>query len=305
MRTSIFFLSSLALLIPALVSCEKTIPVNIPPHERQIVAKGLFSADSLWRVDVRSSVGFQDAAEPFPLTNATVEVWEGGTLLERLHRISGGVYQARQTRPTTGALYTLRITAPDYASVEAEGMLPVTLVTPRVSVDTVRNDIGFTQLNVSLTLDDPVEQANYYAIDVLQEVTTYNQLTPRTNVLPTGFESADVILNDLAIEAGDTFFRTAYFEDALFNGQTQTLSLTVQEPFLQGEGPATNIKVTLRFYVTTETFFRYHKTLELQDNLSENPFSEPVRVQSNTSNGFGVFAGYQAQAFVLSDRRVR
>lgn len=301
MKTIMVRCLSRAFLALLLWGCEQTVVVDVPPHERQIVAKGLFSADSLWRVDVHSSVGYQEDLEPFPLLDATVEVWEEDRLLERLQHTGAGRYRAQHSRPRPGSTYRLRISAPEYAPVEARATLPVELIRPRITVDTLRDDIGLTRLNVSLTLDDPAQQANFYAIDVLQEVTISHDDGSETYILSGGFESADVILNALAIETGPTFFHTAYFEDDLFDGKTQTLSLTVQEPFFQGTNPDPRVKITLRFYTTTEAFFRYHKTLELQNELSDNPFAEPIRVQSNTSNGFGVFAGYQAYTIVLAE----
>lgn len=301
MRMNMLRLSFWVLLAWVLWGCEQTVVVDVPPHERQIVAKGLFSADSLWRVDVHSSVGYQEDIDPFPLLDATVEVWEEDRFLERLQHVGAGRYRAQHSRPRSGSTYRLHISAPEYAPVEALATLPAEVIRPRISVNTVRDEIGFTRLNVSLTLDDPTQHANFYAIDVLQEVTISHDDGTETYILSSGFESADVILNALAIETGPTFFRTAYFEDDLFDGKTQTLSLTVQEPFFQGTNPDPHVKITLRFYTTTEAFFRYHKTLELQNELSDNPFAEPIRVQSNTSNGFGVFAGYQAYAIVLAE----
>ena len=302
MTKNVFSIALAGLLLLTLLGCERTVVVDIPPHEHQLVAKGLFSPDSLWKVDVRSSVGFLDRIDPFPIPNATVEVWDGETLIEALQHTEAGVYRGQQSRPEPGKTYRLRITAPDFDPIEAEAALPVANVMPRVAVASVTDDFGFNRLNVSVTLDDPGDEVNYYAMDVLQQVTIYDGPEPVTYTFSNGFFSADVILSGLAIETEETFYHTAYFEDDIFDGTTQTFSLDVQKPFIESQSSrAPDFKITLRFYVTTEDFFRYHKTLELQEDLDGNPFSEPIRIHSNVSNGFGVFAGYRAVSVVLLD----
>jgi len=301
MTTNPYRALTLFLLLVTGLGCEKTVIVDVPPHERQIVAKALFNPDSLWRVNVSSSVGFQDAIYPFPLLNAAVEIWEEGALLETLQHVESGFYVAQQTRPQPGKTYTLRVAAPGYEAVEASASLPAASAAPQMSVEALVDTYETPLLNVSVTIDDPADEQNYYAIDVLLRMTNGHGEEAVTFQSRVGFESNDVVLRGVEAFDDDTeYFNVAYFEDDLFDGQSQTISLsTFNQSVFDPEGRITSTLI-LRVYVTDEAYFRYHKTIELQDELDENPFAEPVRIHSNMSNGFGIFAGYRVYSMVLA-----
>ena len=43
---------------------------------------------------------------------------------------------------------------------------------------------------------------------------------------------------------------------------------------------------------TTEEYYNYHYTRDLQASVENNPFAQPVLVFDNIDGGLGVFAGY-------------
>lgn len=49
----------------------------------------------------------------------------------------------------------------------------------------------------------------------------------------------------------------------------------------------------------SDDFYRYWKTASRQAITNANPFSEPLRVYSNLTSGYGVFAGFQYCIFPL------
>ena len=50
---------------------------------------------------------------------------------------------------------------------------------------------------------------------------------------------------------------------------------------------------------TTEAFYRHWTTASRQAFTNENPFAEPLRVHSNLTGGFGVFAGFRYRILPL------
>ena len=50
------------------------------------------------------------------------------------------------------------------------------------------------------------------------------------------------------------------------------------------------MSVVLR--TTTEEYYNYHYTRDLQASVESNPFAQPVQVFDNIEGGLGVFAGY-------------
>ena len=49
----------------------------------------------------------------------------------------------------------------------------------------------------------------------------------------------------------------------------------------------------------SDDFYAYWTTASRQVFTNENPFAEPLRVASNMSRGFGVFAGFQYRLYPL------
>ena len=282
-------------------ACEKPVTVEVPAHERQIVTRALASPDSLWRVVVSSSVGFQDNIEPFPLTNATVEVREGGALVVWLQHTADGVYTSSQATPAPGNTYSLHVSAPGYEPVTSSVTIPEMTVLPTVTVDNVTEGDGSPYLNIAVDITDPGQVRNYYAMDVMIVERYTIDGEPREVKSPYFFETSDVILLGFsALDEVETY-SVRYFQDDLFDGESETINIRVRIPDFVFFGEDVSYSAVLRFYETNEEYFRFFKTAELQQETEDNPFGEPVRIYSNMSNGFGIFAGYQVHATILAE----
>lgn len=291
----------LALLLLATgAACEKPITVEVPAHERQIVTQALASPDSVWRVIVSSSVGFQDNVAPFPLTDATVEVREGGELVAWLQHTEHGVYKTSLAKPVSGSTYSLHVSAPGYEAVTSSITIPEMAVSPRVTVDGAIDSDGSPFLNVAVDITDQPQVRNYYAMDVVIVENRMVDGEERQVQSPYFFETSDVVLLGFsALDEVETY-NIRYFQDDLFDGESETINIRVLDPEFVFFEEGVDYAVVLRFYVTDESYFRFFKTAELQQETEDNPFGEPVRVFSNMSNGFGIFAGYQVYATVLA-----
>lgn len=282
------------------MGCEKPVSVNIPEHDRQIVTEALFAQDSLWHVSVSSSVGLRGQVDPFPLTDAKVEIRENGDLIDVLEHTQFGIYTSRQTRAEFGKLYTLNVTAPGYESVSGVAELPVVFEAPDFTVDRTsgENEEGYT--NVAITINDPPEIRNYYAIELTLVETDTSDGANRQVVSRYWFETNDAVLLGFgALDGQEESFSTTYFQDDVFDGKSETINIRVLDPrFFFFEGDIA-YALLLRFYVTDEHYFRFFKTAQIQEENEGNPFGEPVRIYSNMSNGFGIFAGYHVYTEVL------
>ena len=299
-KVKIFGYPLAVLAIVVVLGCEKPVSVNIPDHDRQIVARALYSPDSLWQVNVSSSVGFRDTRGPFPLKDATVEIREGSTLIETLVHAEDGVFTGRQSRPEAGKTYTLNVSAPGYESVSAESMLPIASNAPQIVIDQSSNNTEDPYINIGITVDDPPSERNFYAIEVevIEEYEVDGEL--QRSRYQYFFETNDVVLLGLsALDGQEETFDSRYFQDDVFDGKTETIDIRVLDPqfdFYDFEGKHT---IVLHFYVTNESYFRFFKTAQEQRENEGNPFSEPVRIFSNMSNGFGIFAGTHVYSEVL------
>lgn len=290
-----------------LAACETVVDVPPPEHDSRLVAQSFFSRDSLWVVRVTHTVPFTASTPPGFVDSATVEVWDGDQLVAQPARSDSGTYVATGRGAKEGGEYTLRIEAPGFPSIEGSDALPSSpqitafQTTPVQPADpTSRRRI--TQIDI--TLDDPSDIDNYYGLLVLQARWRENRQTGRlTPMAPSlfPFGSGDPALGESTFDFLDTdktLYREAFFTDGLFDGSSYTIDVDIQ---YDTPRPEATVVIRRTFAVAllsvSEDFYRYWKTANEQALTNENPFAEPLRVHSNMTGGFGVFAGFQYRLF--------
>ncbi len=303
-RNNLLMISALL----ALAGCETVVDVEPPPHTPQLVAQSFFTQHGLWAVHVSSTVPFTSAEAPGLVENATVEIWDGDRLLARPARVDSGTYVDFGNAPAPGRPYTLRVAAPGFDSIEGAGMLPPP-VPARFKTTAVPPADSSRRLltNVALTLDDPPEKANYYGLMVLQVRLQENRKTGNVKTLPPTlftFESDNLALEENSIAFLDTeksIYREAFFSDGLFDGTKYQINFDVQYDAPRPDAEIVIHRVLFAVVLSaSEDFYRYWTTSGRQAFSNENPFAEPLRVHSNLSGGFGIFAGYQFLAVPLN-----
>lgn len=307
-RSAAFSFRALAALaLGVLMGCETVVDVNVPPHERQLVAQGFFAPESLWTVRVSHTVGYTEAAEPGWVDDAEVEIWDGERLLERLVRRDSGLYVGVGSRPEAGSRYTLRVRAPGYATVEGAGVLPSP---PQVTAFEAARVAGPSEdrrvVRLRLTLDDPAGEANGYLFAVLHLRAEVDLQTGTVAPLPPGlfpFTSDDPALGDPLpnpLDPDTPIYLQGLIRDDGFEGGRYTIEAEIAydtPPPLGSSGPTIQRAFVVLFAALSDDLYRYAETAPEQALFGENPFAEPLHVYSNLSNGFGVFAGFVPTAF--------
>lgn len=306
------FVLMVALLPGALLvgACETVVDVAPPPHTPRLVAQGFFTPDSLWVVRVAGTVGYTAPEAPGLIDDATVEIWEGDQRRAQLARSDSGTYTITGTGPAMDRRYTLRVAAPGYPPTEGSDTLPAappvaafteTVIQPGDSADSRRR---ITQ--IAITLDDAPGVNDFYGLLVVQGRWREDKTTGKLTPLPPSlfpFESDNLALGESEFDflnTDKTLYREAFFTDGLFNGSTYTLDFDLQYDVPR---PGAEVVIHRVFAVVllavSEDFFRYWKTAGKQAITNENPFAEPLRVHSNMTGGFGVFAGFQYRLFPI------
>lgn len=300
---------SLFLAVILLAGCETVVEVPVPPHEPQLVAQSFFSPGSPWSVRVTNSVGYSSPDQPGLVDDATVEIWAGKQLIERLARSNAGTYASTAALPQAGTGYTLRIAAPGYTTTEGYDALPAPVPVTHFQETIVQEESGGQRriVNLRITLADPADEDNFYGLGILQGRWIEDRRSGTVTLLPPslfGFESDDPVFGESAFAFLDTeksYYHEAFFSDDLFAGRTHTLDLDIQYDAIPPDAQVIVRRVFMVIVLSvSQDFFRYLKTASNQSLTNENPFAEPLRVHSNMTNGFGVFAGFQHRAFPLS-----
>ena len=283
--------------------CETTVQVDLPPHESQLVVDGFFTPDSLWQVRLSNTVSFTGTTEPSVVDNAIVEIWTNNQKLTTLASIGEGRYQSASSPSALPGQYTIKIQADGFEAVEGVGVMPPEMKRASLTHQLVqKEDEGRLEIRFELTLQDPPGSINYYSLIVFQ------QLVADINgeILTYPFHQSTFKTNDPVLRDGDFFdtepiyLNQATFDDNLINGRSYELDFAL-DLFQQNTDEA-SYKHTFNVVLLemSEDMFTFRQTAERQSEAENDPFSEPVQVYSNMSNGFGIFAGYRAQVFPIT-----
>lgn len=298
-------LRAAALAFPlALVGCDEayfTTPVDVPDEPPRLVAFGLFEPGVPWTVYVSQSTSLGSRVRPGPLQSATVEVFQGTTLVERLAYepasddafYSGGRYVGA-TVPAEGQAYTLRVSAPSLPTATGSSRTPAPVV-PRVAETTrvgVRDQYS-TLYTVALDVPDPAGPTFYRLRATAARRTPNGWYEASQQVC-----SADPVLRQSLVDvdlgnAGQACFGTegALFSDETFDGQTRRLPLRLSV-YRQDAGGAQETRVTLHLERLSDDAYRFERTRRLAELAGDNPFAEPLDLYGNLDGGLGVFAGF-------------
>lgn len=260
-------------------ACETVVDVDLPPFKPSLVANSLFNPDSAWTVSLFKSRSRLDTS-PYPaVTNATVQIMNGGDMVASLTHVGEGFYRAPvDNTPQVGEVYSLKASAPGFEEIQAFGFVP-----SPVSISSVDIDINRYPYEFSVDFSDPVGTKNYY------QIMAFSPNQPEGGrLIPLWLESDDLIFQDL----GGIDGRRALFEDSFISGKSYSLKIRA---YPLDSDPMRQIYVVLQS--VSEAYFNYKKTADSQLNNGDNPFSTPVQVFNNIENGLGIFAGYSQSKY--------
>lgn len=238
------------------------------------------------------------------------------------------IYRAANAYPEAGSFYTIRVEHPDYSTLVASSQVPSPpqIISASLDVLDVRQDPSLSSNKVAygltLRLDDPPEN-NFYSLSLILryeqfgaiDINGNDSLLLKETDLLVSIQSDNPVVDNVFGNYRDELL----FRDVSFNGQQYEMKIygafEVDDPrYLQlfGEGAALNenaydkegnivrqagdivglntLNVILRN--TTEEYYNYNYTRDLQASVENNPFAQPVQVFDNIEGGLGVFAGY-------------
>ena len=284
-----------------LSACESTIVVEIPDeHKSLLVVDGTFSLDDTWDIGLSKSLPLTSSFdyEDLQVQDATVIISNDLGYSETLTR----TYYGRFTSPTgylpqPGVEYYLRASADTLAPVTASSMLRPAQVEIVEVIELVEDSDG--TYRVRFTITDP-PGSDHYSIEVSADQGDPND--PFGGRFPIAFSSENGMLRlsieDVGDPSGlveDAAYVTAYFSDALFDGRTSTIVITLL-------GSGRNFELAVRHM--SPDYFAFHRSLARHDDGGFVSFGgRPEPLHSNVEGGLGLFAGYSVTTvgFEVSD----
>ncbi len=297
---------SVPILIFALSGCELVIDPDLPEHTPRLVVKAFFTPDSRWVAYVGRSIGILESLPrgERAVAGATVALLSGDQVIDHLTFLRGERVYVSETPLQVGKSYSLRVSAPGFATVRATdtvpGPVPTSIVSHRIEASDPTPDepggLAITDFSIRLRIQDPPGEKNHYQIRVIAPDRSGKHDLHFSTRDPSII--ADNRIEDPIIDGMEAFFGTApFFKDTLFDGQTHEIELSsVDNVVLASQERLLWVQV---LYVS-EMYYKHLRSALLHDYTQENPFAEPVRIYSNVENGYGIFAGYSSQTFELT-----
>lgn len=299
------------------------VEVTIPPHTSRLVIRADWAAgsDSL-AVFVSKSRGTLDKT-PFnspygcdTVANSKVELLRNGQSLGTIPYF-GKAYHYRKglfkLDTLAGAVYTIRVSAPDLETVEASQTIQNPFVVLRGGYR--RDGAVFTDPSdpfttpqkgdeLSVEFQDNGADDNYYSLESNSRFGGSYISIARDSANKTYISSTYV--QDL-----DPNIQNGFLPDQAFNGKTYLWRFWVQtslyfqntlgQGFFQGR-ISKGDRISLRARLTNKDFVAFAKSMNLARDVNDNPFfSEPVILYTNVKKGYGIFtiSRFQTISFVV------
>ena len=283
-------------LLCALSACERIIEPDLPEHTPRLTLQAFFTTDSTWVAFVGRSAGILESlpSRERSVAEAVVELLAGDQVIDELKFFQRErVYTWEKGALQEGKSYSLRVSAPGFATIQATDAIPRPVPTAVVSYITNTSSRSESRikgdLSIKLEIQDPPDETNYYQIRSFSFFRSERYEGSFTTQDPSII--ADNGADDPFIEG---FFGTEpFFKDTLFNGQTHQIELS------SNYNAPEHTSFFVQILYVSAAYYEYLKSARLHEPTQDNPFAEPVSVYSNVENGYGIFAGYSSQTFEL------
>jgi hypothetical protein len=255
-----------------LISCEKEADIPLPETTPKLVVSCFISPD------VDSALAFIQWSRPVfstenndrPNDNLEVSISNGNTDAFFQYDVNMGQYvlPLSDYPLALGVEYTLRVKAPTGEEVSARTTIPIevpAIVSATLDSSSYINDFGeeVNEFIYKTTLTDNSQDFQYYRFIYYNEE-FWNPGESYTNIEGQSYRDDESLVDGkLYVEENITYY--SYY------------------------GSFSN--KTLAILNCSESYYRYHKTL--QNQSFSNPFAEPTLVYSNVQGGLGAFGAYR------------
>lgn len=272
------------------LSCEKEININVRPYDSQLVINSITLVGDSIQVAVTRSADMKtyNKNKDLNVTNAEVILYAGSAPVDTLHYNVATRSYISYVKAIEGISYMIKANAAGFTGVTAVSESPVfvPIKSCRHYKNTRLNDEGQTQDEIRVIFDDPSVRGDYYILKISSRdnYTDTTQILGCINTMDVGVETIydEDVDQNTCLDPNGIFFR-----DQLFNGVSREMRFFIQSKYLEG---LANSTLTVQLQHVSEAFFRYQKSYMFLSENSGNPFSEPMNVYSNVTNGFGIFS---------------
>lgn len=315
----LFLITGIVTGFVTLPSCTRDIDIDLPEPEKKIVVNGVLTAGEIPLIFVSRNAGLNaDSQVQYINTAKFILTEQGGWADTMVYDIAlgyDGLYFSNTSKHIqAGKKYDIIVEADGMKTVYATTEVPQTITFN--ATDLKRNKttsdvnsalIYYDEFNLQFTdngatndyylltteVIDTFEYVDEFGNTIIQVVDPYNACLRTTDVQIT--QSSDIDFGGSSIFLCD---QRVMFTDKFFNGQSIDALIQIRtDKNTTGQLYQPTYKVYLS--KITESYYHYITTLNLYNQTGNNPFSEPVQVYSNVTNGLGIFAAKTVEVRVL------
>jgi len=280
----------------SMASCEKDVDLKVPPFQPKLAIGCITQLHGMHSIGVYKSytIKAKSTYDSSIVSNAVIELYENGQLQGTPLTYNPFLMEYPSllvAKP--GAQYRIKVTAPGYIAAEATTTVPDSVLITNVNhrVNARLDPDGNQQDELIVEFTDPITVNDYYVMKIynstqgliggLYGYECVNTTDPSVEPVTSDFVDANACYDNLNI----------FIRDVTFNGSRKQLKLYASPyllaPYIDIAGDTTYPHVTLQH--VTESYFKHLKSLHVADQNNGDPFSEPVNVFSNITNGYGIF----------------
>jgi hypothetical protein len=300
MRSLIFLLAVL------LLSCETTVDPRLPDNGSGLVIYSFFRPGSPLRIDAFNTVPVLQTETIQRNSDLTIRLLENGVLVEEVTANQQGAYISNTVPAEQNSYRFETAMGKQLFSATSSIPAPVSIAGAKLSdeVEYINSDeYGYP---AEITLTDPHEAANFYALEILVQNCSRGDCTEgdlqgnlnevlveELKVNTSGNTDVDIVGGPQQIDG----LKYIYFSDEGFDGETVTLKFFII-PALIDLRKRQYIKFVLKSI--TREYYGYLRTSDFQQQMEEDgTLAEPVQIATNIENGLGTFAGYNFSVYTI------
>jgi hypothetical protein len=283
--------------LPALLfSCERTIEIDLGPHEPRLVLHGYVATGEFFHVAINKTMRPQaiiSGDETF-VENAWVTLYENDVFVDSLkYDAQKKRYSSQTVLAGAGKTYRVIAGANGFTTIEAtaNAAFPVNTVSIVHNKKTRSNSSNDMLDDVLFSFNDAANEKNYYLAAL------YPSLWARSGV-------PCIYTNDAAIdrmrgavlpfdEGSCIDPEEILFSDKSFNGQLKEIAVSARTEGLKTETDTAGRlhRPYLKRSVISKEHYEYlQHTLSLYAGGVIPSLNEPVAIKGNVKNGYGLFA---------------
>ncbi len=289
----------LVLVLVVVSACEKEIDYKGDNLESFLVLNAALQTDSIVTCRVSKSRTLLDNKPIQTISDASVELYINDELAGELVAFPNGEYRSESTVVKSGMKYELRVKYASFKAIKAVSLVPGQAKAEVESfkmVEVRTDEYTSEKLRLKVKVSD-MPGNDYYRLKLYAPQWWYNEETgeyefDEDSYYSLRFDSSDPVLNGNVVVVNDDFSdhplnEYRVFDDALFEGEDYVLTFDVDGYDLE---TASKMKIDLQ--KISYDLYLYYKTLDAYNYYEDSPFSEPVRIHSNVSNGAGVVGSF-------------